>query len=84
MFDSGLIIVAEDVMIDDEPSIEIPNNYFLRVLVLHWAQMARIICADSYFVSLQLTETLLDMGFKFSVVKKSCVFQSGRFCCLQP
>ncbi len=43
----------------------------LKRLVLPWAATGRIVCADSYFASVETAEALLDIGLKFIDVVKT-------------
>jgi hypothetical protein len=67
-----LVVAAED---DAAPITEdadmLNGTRVLAELVSPWAGPGRVVCADSYFSSVQAAEQLLSMGLKFIGVVKT-------------
>jgi len=67
------IVKTAEYRKDDAESNEndLPHGVaLLKKLVAHWAGTTRVVCADSYFVSVAAAQHLLGMGLRFIGVVK--------------
>jgi Transposase IS4 len=71
MLQLKLVVSKEDEDFEDGDEDMLHGTKVLSELVAAWAGSKRIVCADSYFASVQAAEHLLSMGLKFIGVVKT-------------
>jgi hypothetical protein len=71
MLQLKLVVSKEDEDFEDVDEDMLHGTKVLSELVAAWAGSKRIVCADSYFASVQTAEHLLSMGLKFIGVIKT-------------